>query len=54
MGMMIARHKVKDYGQWPLMFDAHVEAQRAAGSIDRRADITDLRLHLDWQDGGGE
>jgi hypothetical protein len=36
MGMMIVRHKVKDYGQWRPMFDAHVEAQRAAGLINPR------------------
>ena len=31
MGMMIIRHKVKDYSAWRPAFDAHVEAQRAAG-----------------------
>ena len=36
MGMMIVRHKVKDYGQWRPMFDAQVEAQRAAGLINPR------------------
>jgi hypothetical protein len=36
MGMMIVRHKVKGYGQWRPMFDAHVEAQRAAGLINPR------------------
>jgi hypothetical protein len=36
MGMMIVRHKVKDYGQWRPMFDAHVEKQRAAGLINPR------------------
>jgi len=36
MGMMIVRHKVKDYGQWRPMFDAHIEAQRAAGLINPR------------------
>ena len=29
MGMMIVRHKVKDYRQWRPLFDAHVEKQRA-------------------------
>ena len=33
MGMMIIRHKVRDYGQWRPMFDAHVEQQNAAGSL---------------------
>src|SRR5262245_29931967 len=36
MGMMIVRHKVRDYGQWRPMFDEHVEAQRAAGLINPR------------------
>ncbi len=31
MGMMIIRHKVKDYSAWRPAFDAHVETQRAAG-----------------------
>jgi hypothetical protein len=31
MGMMIVRHKVKDYSKWRPMFDAHVEKQKAAG-----------------------
>src|SRR5207302_5409176 len=33
MGMMIVRHKVKDYGQWRPIFDGHVEMQGAAGVI---------------------
>jgi hypothetical protein len=36
MGMMIVRHKVKDYGQWRPIFDGHVEMQRAAGLINPR------------------
>jgi hypothetical protein len=36
MGMMIVRHKVKDYGQWRPKFDAHAEVQRAAGLINPR------------------
>jgi hypothetical protein len=31
MGMMIVRHKIRDYGQWRPSFDAHAEMQRAAG-----------------------
>jgi hypothetical protein len=31
MGMMIIRHKVRDYGNWRPIFDAHAEAQQAAG-----------------------
>ena len=36
MGMMIVRHKVRDYGQWRPIFNGHVEVQRAAGLINPR------------------
>jgi len=36
MGMMIIRHKVRDYGQWRPMFDGHVEQQKAAGLTNPR------------------
>jgi hypothetical protein len=36
MGMMIVRHKVRDYGQWRPVFDRHAEMQRAAGLINPR------------------
>ena len=36
MGMMIVRHKVRDYCQWRPIFDGHVEMQRAAGLINPR------------------
>ena len=36
MGMMIIRHKVRDYGQWRPMFDGHVEQQKAAGLTNAR------------------
>jgi hypothetical protein len=36
MGMMIIRHKVRDYGQWRPTFDAHVENQKAAGLSNPR------------------
>ena len=36
MGMMIVRHKVRDYGQWRPIFDQHAEMQRAAGLINPR------------------
>jgi hypothetical protein len=36
MGMMIVRHKVRDYGQWRPLFDQHAEMQRAAGLINPR------------------
>ena len=31
MGMLIVRHKVKDYAKWRPLFDGHVAAQKAAG-----------------------
>ena len=36
MGMMIIRHKVRDYGQWRPMFDAHVAKQKEAGLSNPR------------------
>ena len=36
MGMMIIRHKVRDYGQWRPIFDGHVEMQKAAGLFNPR------------------
>src|SRR5262249_49923516 len=36
MGMMIIRHKVRDYGQWRPIFEGHLEMQRAAGLINPR------------------
>ena len=36
MGMMIVRHKVRDYGQWRPIFDQHAEMQRTAGLINPR------------------
>ena len=36
MGMIIIRHKVRDYGQWRPVFDAHAEMQRAAGLTNPR------------------
>jgi hypothetical protein len=36
MGMMIVRHKVRDYGQWRPIFDRHAEMQKAAGLINPR------------------
>ena len=34
--MMIIRHKVRDYGQWRPVFDAHAGMQTAAGLINPR------------------
>jgi hypothetical protein len=36
MGMMIIRHKVRDYGHWRLVFDEHAEVQKAAGLSNPR------------------
>jgi hypothetical protein len=36
MGMMIIRHKVRDYGQWRPIFDRHTEMQKAAGLSNPR------------------
>jgi hypothetical protein len=36
MGMMIIRHKVRDYGQWRPSFDGHGEMQKAAGLSNPR------------------
>ena len=36
MGMMIIRHKVRDYGHWRPLFDGHAEMQKAAGLTNPR------------------
>ena len=36
MGMLIIRHKVKDYGKWRPMFDQHSLMQKAAGLSNPR------------------
>ena len=36
MGMMIIRHRVRDYGQWRPLFDAHAGMQRASGLTNPR------------------
>jgi hypothetical protein len=36
MGMMIIRHRVRDYGQWRPLFDGHAEMQKAAGLSNPR------------------
>ena len=38
MGMMIIRHKVRDYGLWRPIFNDHAEMQKAAG-------LTNPRVH---------
>jgi hypothetical protein len=34
MGMLVIRHKVKDYSAWRPAFDRHASAQRSAGLTD--------------------
>jgi hypothetical protein len=36
MGMLIVRHKVKDYGKWRPAFDGNAGAQKAAGLTNPR------------------
>src|SRR6478752_10863167 len=36
MGMLIVRHKVKDYGKWRPVFDRHAGAQKSAGLTNPR------------------
>jgi hypothetical protein len=36
MGMMIIRHKVRDYGEWRPHFDAYAEVQRVLGLTNPR------------------
>ena len=36
MGMMIVRHKVRDYGSWRPIFDGHSKMQAAAGLTNPR------------------
>jgi hypothetical protein len=36
MGMMIIRHKVRDYGLWRPVFDEHEGMQKAAGLSNPR------------------
>jgi len=36
MGMMIVRHKVRDYGQWRPIFDRHADMQKQAGLTNPR------------------
>ena len=56
MGMMIFRHKVKDYGKWRPMFDKHAGTQKAAGlsnprvfrSADDKNDTKDTKRAKDF------
>jgi hypothetical protein len=55
MGMMIVRHKVRDYDVWRSLFDAHVEARKSAGLSHPRVmrsadDANELVLIFDDMD----
>ena len=43
MGMMIIRHKVRDYGIWRPIFNEHTEMQKGAG-LRTHASITLLTV----------
>jgi hypothetical protein len=36
MGLLVIRHRVKNYSKWRPQFDQHVKAQRSAGLTDPR------------------
>lgn len=36
MGLLIVRHKVKDFASWKKVFDGHAAAQKAAGLTNPR------------------
>jgi hypothetical protein len=36
VGMMIVRHKFRDYGHWRPLFDSHLEMQKVAGLTNPR------------------
>ena len=44
MGMMIVRHKVRDYGQWRPIFDGHVSADSNKSEIVVVFDTKDTRM----------
>ena len=49
MGMMIIRHKVRDYGHWRPLFDGHAEMQKAAGLTNPRVyHSADSKAKLWW------
>jgi hypothetical protein len=55
MGMMIVRHKVKDYGKWRPVFDADAGNLRAAGLTNPRVlrsadDKSEIVIVLDAKD----
>ena len=55
MGMLIVRHKVKDYGKWRPVFDHHAGAQKSAGLTNARVfrsadDKNELVIIFDTKD----
>ena len=55
MGLMIIRHKVKDFAAWKKAFDGHAGAQKAAGLTNPRVfrsidDRTETIILFDMQD----
>ena len=56
MGMLIIRHKVKDYGKWRPGFDQHAKAQKSAGLTNPRVfrssdDKNEVVILFDTDDG---
>jgi hypothetical protein len=57
MGLLIVRHKVKDYAAWKTVFDGHRSAQAAAGLTNPRLyrsadDASEVVILFDVQDIG--
>jgi hypothetical protein len=55
MGLMIVRHKVKDYRGWKKVFDGHASAQKAAGLTKPRVfrsadDRNETVILMDYKD----
>ena len=55
MGLMIVRHKVKDYRSWKKAFDGHASAQKAAGLTKPRVfrsadDPNETVILMDYKD----
>jgi hypothetical protein len=55
MGLMIIRHKIKDFGSWKKVFDGHATAQKAAGLTNPRVlrsadDRSETVVLFDMQD----
>jgi len=55
MGLMIVRHKVKEYRSWKKVFDSHASAQKAAGLTRPRVfrsadDPNETVILMDYKD----